>query len=235
MMTTHATDTPARGKGTMASRRKPKEERQPNEHYPTDPRVAECAIALLRRPAPGRGVRVLDIGSGSGVWGAALRKVWAGVPIELYGVDIAMRPTQGRYNFFVRANFLQWCMAARWFGYFDVIMGNLPFEIAEPCIQGALPLLKPDAQMIQLLPSEFRGAKGRGNGLFQVKPYTHEYQLISRLDFIGGSGDMRWHSLFWWDNTAPVMRDRFGRSIVTMSWIDWKTDMIQPTLFEEAA
>lgn len=220
----------AEEKKKMRSRRRKKADRQPNDHYRTDPRVAECAISLLPKPEPGQYYRVLDIGSGTGVWGAAIRKLWPDVRIMLYGIDIGMRPSLGGYNFFWQADFLRWSKrSSLLLGSFDLVMGNLPFEIAEPCLWHAFPLMKPTGRMIELLPSEFRGAKGRGNGMFQIKPYKHEYQLITRLDFTGAT-DMRWHSLFYWDNTWSAVRDAYGRAVSTVSWVDWKTDLVQPEL-----
>jgi hypothetical protein len=215
------------------SRRKPKAERREHEFYPTDPRVCECALSLL--PAPTHDITILDPGCGTGVWIAAARKVWSHVRITAHGVDLVNRlpNTMGLINTFWRADLLMWAKGCK--TRYDYIIGNLPFDKAEPILWLLMPLMKPDGHQIQLLPSEFSGSKTRSKGLFQIHPYRHEFKLTSRLDFTGGTGDMRWHSLFWWDAAFKPIRDpRYG-VMATHSWADWKTPNKQLQMFGEVA
>lgn len=214
-----------------ASRRRSAEERNPHDHYPTQPAVCEFALRLLPRPSPF--ARILDPGSGYGPWARAARLVWDGTPLILHGIDIAIAPTGGLglYNAWWRDDFLLWSKRQPPSTY-DYVIGNPPFAQAEAFVWSALRLLKPTGHLLYLLPSEFIGAAGRAKGLFAERPYRHEFQLTRRLDFIGGSGDMRWHSLFWWDAawTAPICA--YG-PVFTMTMHDWAAPGQQLRLFAE--
>jgi SAM-dependent methyltransferase len=171
---------------------------------------------------------VLDPGCGTGVWGRALRDVYPDANLSVTGVDLVNRlPTSEMhiYQNFITYDFMLWAKQQQPNSY-DYIIGNPPFEKANEFVWSALRLLKPGAHLLYLLPSEFSGSKKRANYMFQYYCYRHEFKLTSRLDFTGGTGDMRWHSIFWWDKGWPSQLDSWDRTIATHSWHDWKVEPV---------
>lgn len=202
------------------NRRKSRDERRPNDYYPTPFAVAQRALALL--PAPRAGAVVLDPGAGTGVWGYAAKLVWpdCGVlGVELPGV----MPAIG-YDVWVAQDYITWArhQAEEWV---DVVIGNPPYgELAEPFIWSSLHLLKHDGWLMFLLPLEFLGGQARGAGLFREAPPMRVVVSSRRIDFTGGSGDMRNHALFIW------RKGWHGEPAI--GWLDYLTEAEQLRLWQ---
>lgn len=203
-------------------RRKTREKRHPNDHYPTPRRVVEAALGFL--PAPPPGSVVLDPGAGKeGVWGQVAKAFWP--DIHLIGVEVGPYPPVECYDEWVQGDFGLWVKQAP-SDSVDRVIGNPPYgDLTDPFCWGARKVLKPGGHHLFLLALEFLGGQSRGTGLYTTYPPYRVIVSSRRIDFIGGEGDMRNHMLVWWIKgleQAPVV-----------DWFDYESDHTQLALFRE--
>jgi hypothetical protein len=219
--------------------------RDPTDHYPTPYKLARAACGIV--PAPtidaGRvmarqGLRVVDIGAGSGPWGRAVRDRFGAAVDELVGVDL-------RPDLYAPPCYDRWiCQDAQTLssaqvGVVDVVIGNPPYNIAESLVRVGLSLLRPGGYLCFLLRTEFlasrlRGQKDYNKPMFRtgrpptVQALFHEFPLyqhhtcIQRPSYTGdGHTDAMEYAIFLWKRGYVGPYSGY--------WLDWKScDYVDP-------
>lgn len=209
--------------GAANNRRLPRARRRHNDHYPTPLAVAQHALATI--PKPHAGAVVLDPGAGTGVWGRVVRATWSGC--RLIGVDLPCVAPAPEYDTWVSDDFIAWSRQQPG-AWVDVVVGNPPYgDMAERFVWSSLHLLKAGGRLVFLLPLEFLGGQARGAGLYREAPPMRVLVSSRRIDFVGGSGDMRTHAIYTW---------RKGWSgDTTIGWFDYKSIAQQMPMIQIAS
>jgi SAM-dependent methyltransferase len=166
--------------------------RDGREFYPTNRRLVIAALSYLDIPAP---TRILDPGSGSGVWGKVARRLWPDA--HIMGVDKYFHVGPRQYDTWWGNDFLAVDIPYQ----FDLVMGNPPYrkDWPERFVKKSYDLLKPGGTLIFLLSHNFTHSRGRANRLFaDIRP-TQINILAERPSFTGnGKTNAEEYDLFIW-------------------------------------
>ena len=136
---------------------------------------------------------VLDPGSGSGIWGTALKHFYSSdtVAPNITGIDIQYFLPNGSYDFwFVNSNFLDepWSSLPD-SDLFDLVIGNPPYGLAEEFVRQSLNVLCEGGRCFFLLRLAFLESKKRHLGLFTDFQPKRVYVLSRRPSFFSSSED----------------------------------------------
>lgn len=172
--------------------------RIPFELYPTERNLIRAALTTCRPKATIK--RILDVGAGDGRWGSVAREFYPNAVIV--GVEIRDLPKPKEFDFWYRADFLQWGSRDR----FDLIVGNPPYgpevegvSTAECFIKRAWRLLlAPKGTMILLLRLAFQSGVARYNGLWDYCPLYKLAVLSRRPSFYDGGTNGTDYGLYIW-------------------------------------
>lgn len=119
----------------------------------------------------------------------AARALWPSIE---WSVGVDTEPSQVRSDHIVqRADFLQWAAPHP----FDLIVGNLPFSIAEPCIRRSLLMLAPAGLAAFLLRINFLGSEKRVP-LWAAKYLRHVIAISPRPSFTEKGNDATEYGVF---------------------------------------
>lgn len=195
------------------------------DFYPTPKELCKSVVRDLV-PLPndmfgGRGWSVLDPGAGTGVWGEAVREVYPSVSIT--GVEIREdAPRNPTYNRWLKGDFMLLPVEP----YYNLVIGNPPYKLAEEFVREAYKWLAPGGSLIFLLRTEFQNGIRRARGLFTELPPYSIHPVSPRPSFIpttpegkrGGTAPMD-YSMFVW--RKPEMYT-FHTPATVWSVLDWK-------------
>lgn len=203
------------------------------DYYQTPYQLALASLAASVRREPfdpnrirpnGGGLKILDVGAGSGVWGEAARALWPEAYIVGAEKNKKMRKPKA-YDLWLDGDFLASehapgaDYALRVFGC-DFVIGNPPFIHGEAMVREGNRWLKAtdESRLLFLLPQHFLGSETRGLGLFDRAsgwPPAYVTQLIQRPNFEGaGNNNPNLYMLLEW-------RVKPARQTV-LDWLDWK-------------
>lgn len=206
------------------------EKRHDKDNYITPDGVA-IAHALqafyVKKNAP---LMVLDVGSGTGVYGWAVRQI-LGREVIIEGVDIRSFDTikaDNDENFTARNlpcyNKVYFERATLPDQDYDLIIGNPPFNIAEQLIGESVKQLNKNGLLSFLLRSNYLESRRRYEGLFSKFPLTKYDFLIDRIAWRNhaqgakGKVDYETYALYHWLPDANNYLRRFTTELI--SWKD---------------
>lgn len=207
--------------------------REKNDFYPTP---LGCAIASVEwlRDVYGLNPRtVLDPGSGTGVWGKAVKKVYP--DSILTGIELDPKfENPGDYLVWRNMNFLDYIgpdlVTAESKAHYDLIIGNPPYKLADEFISKSLSLVRQnDASrcwvIAFLLKLSYLGSQYRGKDLFVNNPPLDVVVYSRRPSFSGnGKTDGSEYGFFVWSNYPDWARwylEISPDTTTTLSWLDW--------------
>lgn len=179
------------------------------DFYETPYELARETLKYLF-PTGGKKLNILDPGSGTGIWGRALKEI--APKTNLVGVEIQeIKPII--YDQVYNEDFLTW----KTNGKFDGVIGNPPYKFAEEFVRRSLDLLVDHGFIIFLLPLSFLESVKRGEGLFTEFPPYDVMVSMRRVSFSGnGKSDNTAYAIYTWiKNTQPD---------TTLSWLNWNYD-----------
>lgn len=139
-------------------------ERKVNDVYPTEWDLIQQALNHINSSFS---ARILDIGAGDGRWGKIAKRRTKN-EATLFGIDIAgEKPNE--FDYWFMEDYLQYEFPAH---FFDVIVSNPPYYIAERIIRKAWKELSRGGEMVFLLRLSFQSGVDRAQGLWeQIHPY----------------------------------------------------------------
>lgn len=196
----------------------------PNHFYPTPDKLCEAVISRIDRDFDlPFSMKLLDPGAGNGPWGKAYKEYDSS--IFTVGVELQNIFVDKYYDYFYsNTNFLDWENQE----YFDIVIGNPPFKLAEEFIRHSLSLMNDGGYLVFLPRSAFKESaqrwyKNNQPGLFQTHCYVKEYQLVQRPGFKpnkhGKNSPEHAYSIFVWQkNNYPDLKTDWPIS----DWISWK-------------
>lgn len=200
--------------------------RDPNDHYPTPPKLARSAIDVIGTVYDhdgGRNLAIFDIGVGNGVWGQAAAARWPNARVNGCDIVDTGKPDGYKSVFIedIRTHALKHQCR------YDIVIGNPPYGIMEECVRAGLSLLKPNGAMVMLGRMEFLasqkrgfgivGGKKKGLGLWEEFPPIRVYILSERPSFTGNNKtDASEYALYVWLN------NQLGPT--ELRWRLWKGD-----------
>ena len=187
----------------------PRNQRNQRDYYPTPRAFCDAALALVEITPQ----RILDVGVGRGVWGAAARSRWSAAHIE--GVEARDVTPHPAYDVWHRGDYLHHPLS----GEFDLIMGNPPYNIAESAVRRSLGLRGAGGEVLFLLRLAFLESQSRYRGLWEEHPPSRVIVSASRISFTGdGKSDATAYALYGWQGHT-----RSSTSAgVCLWWFDWK-------------
>lgn len=155
--------------------------RRLNNLYPTPAGACEILAPLaLQSIAKQEGLRVLDIGSGFGHWGAVIRHLCPDAHITALEVDQTL-PESPAYDEIIYQDFGYFTTP----GKFDLIIGNPPYiKMLPQWVLKCRSLLANGGVLGWLLRTEFMGGNGRHKEVFANYPPMLIYQIVGRLSFV---------------------------------------------------
>jgi len=202
-------------------------EKLARDTFPTPYNIASAAVHALRLPyRADEPLMVLDVGAGNGVWGTCFKERYP--QSILHGCEVRDVPMPAGYDRWFTTDFLTVG------GQYDVLVGNIPFSLAEPFIRHGLTLLAPQGRMVFLLRAQFNGGQDRYRQFWKDVHLEAEYYCASRMPFITKinkqtgrrepASDVWDYSLFqfanewredWWktyrwDYKTPTDREQFS-------------------------
>jgi SAM-dependent methyltransferase len=210
----------------MVATDKPLRKRPADDFYPTPDDLVRAA---LTRCISCHGRDVLDVGSGTGVWGRVAREVWPDsriVGVESNAARIATSRAAGEldaYDLVLWADFLK----ARLPMGFSMIVGNPPYQLAEEFVMRSLELLKSGGAVCFLLRLAFMESQGRYDRMFSgnARPGAI-FPLVERPSFTGdGRTDATAYAVFVWYHEF-LMRPR-GNPPTSLHWLSWRKDAVK--------
>lgn len=197
--------------------------------FPTERRIVTAAIDALCLPfAADDPLRVLDAGAGdSGIWGRVFKERYP--HSVLHGIEVRPVPPPAQYDDWFTGDFLTFS------GSYDVIIGNIPFSLAESFIPHALSLLNPNGKIIFLLRAQFNGGQDRYKDFWARCPLEAEYYCASRMPFISRrnkkTGRLEPASDVW-DYSLFQFSNEWKESWWTCRRWDYKTNPSQRSFFD---
>lgn len=171
-------------------------------------------------------LKVLDPGAGNGVWGrAVLGRFGEKNRAFISGLDIRnVREPVGYDLWFNRTDFLNPKLNFGKPNFFNLIIGNPPFNQAEEFIWTGLKFLNQIGILVYLLPSGFLYTQTRGRGLFKNHPPQTILNLMQRPNFTGPRGESLGKSNS--DDYSVVVwsKDPYPSLHPFTYWLDWKPE-----------
>ena len=131
----------------------------------------------------GRPLRVLDLGSGPGVFGLVCKLIlgWRDIPHEIIGVEINPANVNSvGYDVVHTRDVLQDDLSD--LGHFDLVIMNPPFVHAEHFVRTAISCCKDHGNVVALLPNTFEFAATRGD-FFNSHNFKERFVLEDRPGF----------------------------------------------------
>jgi len=199
----------------------PQAERRANDFYPTQQRCADRCVACLPRQAIPPRPFVLDVGSGPGAFGRAVRASWPEAVI--WGVELGEQRKGwlgidglldlSAYNHVIYGDYqelseelteAQYAGACRGGFGVDLVVGNPPYSIDEAAVAFGMQVLRPGGWMAFLLLEAFAHSEIRYDRFYSRKPYAPVaiLPLVQRPSFFksakGSSTDYREYAWFIW-------------------------------------
>lgn len=157
--------------------------------FPTEPRIVQAAIKVLELPDEiitrgttvlkknNQPLQVLDAGAGeTGIWGLTFKERFPNTVLS--GIDIREIPQPDGYDHWYCESFLTHEKR------YDIILGNIPFSLAEGFVRHGLPLLNPNGKLIFLLRAQFNGGQDRFRNFWTRFKLEREYYCVSRMPMI---------------------------------------------------
>jgi len=198
------------------------QKRRKQDLYPTPPPVVEAILSHIDGYMPsnlgtpsrylGSPARILDIGSGEGVWGQAARRLWGPIPY-IKGIEIRNISIPTGYSSVWGGDFLPMPRTKP----FDLIMGNPPYSIKNEIIMKVFEedWLAPGGHMVFLLPLQFLQGRWRFENMFQPLPLEKVLVIVDRISFYqtekSKTNDTSYAAFYW----------RLGyESAPTLGWLD---------------
>ena len=160
------------------------------DFYPTPESVCSAALAAAI-PTDFTPARILDPGSGTGVWGNAARRRWPSA--HIIGAEIRAIPQPDDYDEWIQGDFrLQDVPTV------DLVMGNPPYKFAESFVRLGLQSLAPAGYLVYLLRLNFLEGKARAKGLYRHFPLLACY-VVGRVSYTGDNrSNATAYGLFVW-------------------------------------
>lgn len=146
--------------------------------FPTEPHIVRAAIKALDLPwGTGVPISVLDAGAGeTGIWGLVFKERFPAATLS--GIDIREIPQPDGYDHWHCQSFLSHEQK------YDVILGNIPFSLAEGFVRHGLTLLHPGGKLIFMLRAQFNGGQDRFRNFWTRFKLEREYYCVSRMPMI---------------------------------------------------
>lgn len=138
-------------------------------------------------------VSILDVGANDGRWGLAAKARWPQARIS--GVELREVERPAGFDRWYTGDFLE---GAKWLPFYDLIIGNPPYALAEGFIRASLGLLGGSGEVCFLLQSQFLHSQSRRWGLFTEHPLRRLYPLAGRVSYHSGRGGTRDATAFLW-------------------------------------
>lgn len=158
-------------------------QRDKNDYYPTK---KEDILKSLNIIGTQKINKVLDLASGSGVWGETFLEYYDDGNIEITAVDIQNFPKNDKFdNWYMDYDFLKENNSDK-LGNFDLIISNPPYKYAQEFIEKSFELLNNNGQMIMLLRLSFLESQKRYEFFKKYKP--KEIQVFSKRPSFTGDG-----------------------------------------------
>ncbi len=198
------------------------QKRRKQDLYPTPPAVAEAILSRIDGYRPyGLSLpnRVLDIGSGEGVWGHAARRLWGPNVLRPFieGVEIRGLGLPKGYSSTFTGDFLAMPLHIP----FNLIMGNPPYSIKNEIVMKVFNegWLVPGGHMVFLLPLQFLQGRWRFKNMFQPLPLAKVMVIVDRVSFYktekSSTNDTSYAAFYW----------RLGYSgSPELGWLDTRQD-----------
>jgi SAM-dependent methyltransferase len=156
-------------------------ERRKNDFYPTPFAHARRALDLWPRNFEPK--KILDPGSGDGVWGRAAWDKWPnGKTVTGYEIRQEAVWPKG-YGAWFHRDFLTTNLT-HLHNYFDLVMGNPPYRYAEEFVRKSIELLKPKGHLIFMLRLAFLESQKRLE-LWDDHPLKEVAVCANRPSFTG--------------------------------------------------
>jgi len=203
------------------------QKRRKQDVYLTPPEVAEAILGhitdvknVLPHPA-----RILDIGSGEGVWGHAARCLWGSNPLnpyiegaELRDISIPEGYADVRFGDFLDEKLVK---------PFNLIMGNPPYDIKNEIVMKVFEegWLVPGGHMVFLLPLQFLQGRWRFKNMFQPLPLAKVMVIVDRISFYktekSSTNDTSYAAFYW----------RLGHTgLPLLRWLDTRNNVQDSTI-----
>ena len=150
----------------------------------------------LYRGENSRPLRILDLGSGEGVWGDVAR--WRWPTAFIHGVELRSIPKPDSYSLWSIIDMRSW---DKYYASnpFDLVLGNPPYCIAEEAVRIGLSKVRANGVVAMLLPITFLTSQGRRDGLYKEHPLRYYAQFSQRISWTAdGKTPPRDHALYCW-------------------------------------
>lgn len=167
-------------------------ERDINDVYETEENLVRLAFEYIPSANNQLPIRILDIGSGRGVWGKVAREIYPNAIID--GVEIRDIPTPEGYNSIYHGDFRQIKLDTQ----YNLVIGNPPYKYAEEVVRFGWDALDNGGFMVFLLRLAFQAGVGRYEGLWQhIYPFGVGV-LSRRPSFYDGKTNGTDYALYYW-------------------------------------
>lgn len=176
------------------------------DHYPTDYWYARALVEKMREIRQEQDCRdesigspwlqnktafILDPGCGNDpVFARAMRDMFDPQRLEVWGFDIrqeAIAEARAALDVAAVCDFTGFPGMMSGYPQWDVIVGNPPYNLAEPFVRKALEVLRPAGWLGFLLPITFLASKGRAEGLYTEFP-PHTILFLGNRPSFSGDG-----------------------------------------------
>lgn len=176
--------------------------RRERDFYETPIELALESIRVFATDFRHFPTRVLDPGSGNGIWGKAVEKVFFPRP-HIVGVEVQNINAKYResYSEIYHGDYLSGEFDTN-LSDFDLCVGNPPYSLAEEFVRKSYEYLRPNGYTYFLLRLAFLESQKRYKGLFKDFPPLRVYVSSRRPSFFSTKGrkttDALSYAMFLW-------------------------------------
>jgi hypothetical protein len=202
------------------NRQKSERPRRERDFYETPIELAEESIRVFATDFKYFPSKILDPGSGNGIWGKAVSNVFFPKP-DIFGVEVQnLNAKYGEYySEICNGDYLSGEFDNS-IGDFDFIVGNPPYSLAEEFIRKSFSYLIPNGYIFFLLRLAFLESQKRYKGLFKEFPPLRVYVSSRRPSFFsttkGKTTDTISYAMFLWKKGYRESTD--------IKWFMWNYD-----------